>query len=533
MQKQISTLLKHGSKTLKHSVVRGRKTHISKKKSQITLKKLRGGSGTGSNPRHEPTRTKLSFRTNPQPTTSVTTVTIPQPSKEKEHFSYFFVKCYNYDDTPMYTDLDGAVLETFLNKLGVKPDDAIKSIQIFDKKSTKYNNENNNLVNMNQSDFCKGKPYPLFSDIKLKSIHIKAKIFIFDINSLHMNKRYYNLPKYLVNIFNKTTITKIIDKYNLTLSFKAIAPEATKLFIPNTFKIDAPRDTFEFPLWYILRPIDGFGGNDIKYVNSKRALYDAIHFYNNNSLSQLSTTKKYGNDVIASEYITTPLLFNSRKFHLRLYYLVFYSKHYKVFNSFYLDTLGKLFTAKLPFTMDEHTFNNKDIHDTHADTTDEDYFYPASFTIDKITLSDNTKIANEDKFNNKVVNMKNQIKLIMSIISQIMVNNCDTLLYNTDANAYHIFGIDIMIDDTNNKFTPKLIEINFAPGFGHKPETKHETQSLLSNGVYGWINETVLEPLLRDNNPLLARKHSTYIIPYNELKNKTNYENPINKPKLK
>ena len=440
--------------------------------------------------------------------------------------TYFIVKCYDDNDKPYYEDLDSSVLEHFLQTLNVQPNTtAIESIRKLDKANTYIKNKHNKLVKVKQSRFC--ALWTIKLPVIPKLINIQADIYIYYINSLHMNKRYDSFNKYLVNIFNKTIITKIIDKYNLTLSFKAIAPEATKLFIPNTFKIDAPRDKFEFPLWYILRPIDGFGGNDIKYVNSKRALYDAIHFYNNNSLSQLATTKKYGNDVIASEYITTPLLFNSRKFHLRLYYLVFYSKHYKIFNSFYLDMLGKLFTAKLPFTMDEHTFNNKDIHDTHADTTDEDYFYPASFTIDKITLLDNKK------FNNKVANMKNKIKLIMSIISQIMLNNCNKLLYNTDANAYHIFGIDIMIDDTNNKFTPKLIEINFAPGFGHKPETKHETQSLLSNGVYGWINETVLEPLLKDNNPLLARKHSTYIIPYNELKDKTHYENPINKPKLK
>ena len=453
---------------------------------------------------------------------------------QNSQYTYFIVKCYDDNDNPYYEDLDSSVLENFLQKLNVQPNTtAIKSIRKLDKENTYIKNKNNKLVKAKQSKFC--SLWTIKLPVIPKFINIQADIFIYYINSLHMNKRYDSFNKYLVNIFNKTIITKIIDKYNLILSFKAIAPEATKLFIPNTFKIDAPRDTFEFPLWYILLPIDGFGGNDIKYVNSKRALYDAIHFYNNNSLSQLSTTKKYGNDVIASEYITTPLLFNSRKFHLRLYYLVFYSKHYKIFNSFYLDMLGKLFTAKLPFTMDEHTFNNKDIHDTHADTTDEDYFYPASFTIDKITLSDKITLLDKDnkKFNNKVANMKKQIKLIMSIISQIMLNNCDTLLYNTDANAYHIFGIDMMIDDTNNKFIPKLIEINFAHGFGHKPETKHATQSLLSNGIYGWINETVLEPLLKDNNPLLARKHSTYIIPYNELKDKTHYENPINKPKLK
>ena len=451
---------------------------------------------------------------------------------QKIHHLFFIVKCYDDNDKPMYDNLDATILETFLKVLGVQPDTkALKYIKKLDKENTYIKNKNNKLVKVKQSKFCiQWKAH--FPVIHEKTLNINTDIFIFDINSLHMNKRYNNLSKYLVNIFNKTIITKIIDKYNLTLSFKEIAPEASKLFIPNTFKIDAPRDTFEFPKWYILRPINGFGGKDIKYVNSKPALYDAIDFYNTHKNNK---TRTYSNDVIASDYITTPLLFNSRKFHLRLYYLVFYSKHHKVFNSFYLNTLGKLFTAKLPFTMDEQTFNNKDIHDTHADTTDEDYFYPASFTIDKITLSDKITLLDKDNktFNNKVDNMKNQIKLIMSIISQIMLNNCDTLLYNTDANAYHIFGIDMMIDDTNNNFTPKLIEINFAPGFGHKKETKQATQSLLSNRIYGWINETVLEPLLKDNIPLLARKNSTYIIPYNELKDKTHYENPINKPKLK
>ena len=109
-------------------------------------------------------------------------------------------------------------------------------------------------------------------------------------------------------------------------------------------------------------------------------------------------------------------------------------------------------------------------------------------------------------------------------------------LYSKDDNAYHIFGIDMMIDDN---FIPKLIEINFAPGFGHKKETKDATQSLLSNNIYGWINETVLKPLLEpllkpleaqaqepDQNTIIyrlldIRKHPTYIIPYNKLKKNT------------
>ena len=554
MQKQISTLLKHGSKTLKHSVVRGRKTHISKKKSQITLKKLRGGSETGFKP-------KVSFRTSTNSRTGVSgtpphqkssvkittgksqTAATPQPSKENEPFSYFFVKCYKDDDTPLYTELNETVLETFFQNLGVKPDDAIKSIQIFDKKKI--------TTAVPQSKFC----YEFVSFDKIpEHIKINANIFIYNINSLHMNKRYDSFAKYLVNMFNKD-ITKKINKYALTTSFKGISNEAYTLFIPNTIIINKLVLDSEKPKWYVLRPIDGYGGKDIYYVNSLTALNSAKHFYDNNNIYGPSTYKSYGNNVIASEYITTPLLFKTLKCHLRLYYLVFYSKEHKVFNSFYLDTLGKIFTAGKPFTMDDKSFMNteddkfkaKETHDTHTNSTADDYFYPKVFTHENITLSDGTTSFDESAFNKKFEDMKNQIKLIMSIISEIMVNKCtggkcNELLYDKDANAYHIFGIDIMIDggdgtNPNEKFTPKLIEINFAPGFGHKPETKHETQSLLSDEVYGWINTTVLEPLLKPLDPLDPlkplevqkpdettikkrlydiRTHSTYIKPYNE-----------------
>ena len=579
MQKQISTLLKHGSKTLKHSVVRGRKTHISKKKSQITLKKLRGGSETGFKP-------KVSFRTSTNSRTGVSgtpphqkssvkittgkpqTAATPQPSKEKEPLSYFFVKCYDNNGIPVYTDLDETVLEAFFTILGVNPDKEIVNMQEFDKDNT-YKTINDKRdsqdkrkqkpVRMPQSEFCYKFPY--FTDIpKYIYENIQAEIFIYNINSLHMNKRYDSFNKYLVNMFNKD-ITKKINKYALTTSFNGISVTAFTLFIPNTIKINDLNLDSEKPKWYVLRPIDGYGGKDIYYVNSPTALKIAKDFYDNNNIyGPSSTYKSYGNNVIASEYITTPLLFKTLKCHLRLYYLVFYSKTHNVFNSFYLEKLGKIFTAGEPFTMANESFMNteddklkaKKTHDTHTNSTADDYFYPEVFTHENITLSDGKTSLDKTEFNEKFEDMKNQIKLIMSIISEIMVKKCtdgkcNELLYDTDNNAYHIFGIDIMIDggdgtNPNEKFTPKLIEINFAPGFGHK--NKDLAQKRLSDEVYGWINATVLEPLLKPLDPLDQlkplevqkpdettikkrlydiRTHSTYIKPYNELEVKTDY----------
>ena len=441
---------------------------------------------------------------------------------------YFIVKCYTHN----IGELNSSILEEHFTNLGIYPDtNAINDINstIIKYFTTKTDIPIDTICN---SDYNMPK-------VNTNIISKETDIFIFNINSLHINKYYYNMKKYFVNIFNIDILKHIINKFILLETIKKIAPNIYNINIPNTFKINDDVHKYKFPKWYILLPIYSFGGNDIKYVNSKSALYDAIEFYNTHKNHK---NKTYSNDVIASEYITNPLLFKSYKFHLRLYYLVFYSKNYNVFNLFYLHTFGKILTSGQAFTMNENLFN-KEVHDTHADTTNSNYYYPEHFTDTNITLSDNTPI-NKLTIDTNIKKINRQIKLIMSIISNIMYNKRSELLYNTDTNAYHIFGVDIMIDDTHNNFTPKLIEVNIQPGFGYIEapwwinnckdlglNTRATVgQHILSNTIYNWINETVLEPLLRDNNPLLARKHSTYIIPYNELKDKTNYDNPINKP---
>jgi hypothetical protein len=68
-----------------------------------------------------------------------------------------------------------------------------------------------------------------------------------------------------------------------------------------------------------LRPNDSFGGADIKYVSNHKELNIAIEYYkkNRNYRGVL-----YGNDVIASQYLSDLLLFRGRKMHLRMYYIV-------------------------------------------------------------------------------------------------------------------------------------------------------------------------------------------------------------------
>ena len=470
-----------------------------------------------------------------------------QYTKQYKH-KYYIVNCYDKNNKD---DLDNNILEKYLNDLYIFPDielmNRIKTLdQTFFKKSFK------NLKNIKPfNTYCKD-PVKLPS-INKQYFHHATDIYIFNHNMYWNLPRFYDIPKYLVNMLNIPDIMKIFNKYTITKSFINISNTLSKLYIPETFKINelnkynfissgdasisnsvsssnsASSDSESSP-WYILRPIDSFGGDDIKYISNKKQLTDAILYYNThkNYKSHL-----YKNDVIASEYIGKPLLFKNKKLHLRLYYLVSYTN--KIVNCFLLD-FGKILTARDPFDMLEPF--TKDKHDSHFDSTTGDIFYPEKFTHSHISLfntntpiipntpitpntpntpnipnTPNTQINIDididiDEFNKNHALLWEKCRVICSILSRLFENNKNNLVYTNEKNGYYIFGIDMMVDNT---FTPKLIEINEQSGYTCKTYTG---LNILSKKIYEWLNDTVLEPLLKYNNPLIARKHKTYIKPY-------------------
>ena len=366
---------------------------------------------------------------------------------------------------------------------------------------------------------------------KLPIPNIIADIFIFHNTVNFVNKRFYNNPKYLVNRFNQDMIA-FINKYNITNEIKNIYNENTYktsntssitsisnkniLYVPETFIIN--ENKYKFPKWYILRPIYSFSGLDIFYINNQKQLDAKKQFYN---INKNYTGKLYGNNVIASEYITNPLLFQKKKFHLRIYLLASYINN--IFNSF-LPNFGKIFTAKYPFDMKEPF--TKDKHDTHATTTEKDFFFPKDF---KENIN-----ANDINIDIDIDSIWEKLKKIVSILARILEKNKKKLLYNNEINGYHLFGIDLMFkinsDDNGNNIVPVFIEMNEGPGFNFKdPKLKEQ----YSKYIYDLINETVLETIFKDKNSkiskntdisknsknskinaLTIRNHSTYIKPY-------------------
>lgn len=100
----------------------------------------------------------------------------------------------------------------------------------------------------------------------------------------------------------------------------------------------------------LAKPISGFGGK-------------GIEIYKKGDYIDLITPASY----VFCEYVTDLMLFRERKFHLRAYLFVTTWGTFRVYPEY------RIITAKLPYVTDD--WKNKDIHDTHLQSTDADYFF--------------------------------------------------------------------------------------------------------------------------------------------------------------
>jgi hypothetical protein len=178
-------------------------------------------------------------------------------------------------------------------------------------------------------------------------------------------------------------------------------------------------------------------GIDILFINDNKTLNTAKKLLD-----------KY-DTIMLSKYLRNPLLFQKRKFHLRLLFIIAIVNN--TVKSYLLDTM--LFrTAKLPFTLTD--FNNSDIHDTHFKSTAKDWYFPDDFTTENMGVVITPDIIDK---------LWKDIREIMRKITIVALDgNNHIRLYDTNKNGFHIFGLDIMITDD---FKPNLLECNSNPGF--------------------------------------------------------------------
>lgn len=149
----------------------------------------------------------------------------------------------------------------------------------------------------------------------------------------------------------------------------------------------------------------------------------------------LDIKNKFKDDFIISKYIINPLLFNQRKFHLRIYFINYIDKRNEIRS--YMSKYGFILTAKDPYKKTD--FENQDIHDSHFKSTAQDYIYPndfnKSFGIEKTNI-----------INNKIIEILKYLTEIQKVYN-----------YPDSDNGFSIIGCDFMITD---ELEVKLLETN-------------------------------------------------------------------------
>jgi len=405
-------------------------------------------------------------------------------NSKTSHFYYISRCLYNNK----LSNLDDSILEHYLKQLGLKPNNrAMKFIENEDMKIVKEIKKKDK--NFKDNDFCQFNQLKYYKNTNVidKLIigntgnNTDTDIFFYNINSKFLDKRFYKYPSYLLNTLNIDflNITTKQHLYNYIQSKKDLQ-FYNKYFI-ETFPINDFKK-YHFPGYYILRPNDSLSGKDIIYINSQKELQDAINFYKHNRNYKGVI---YGNEVIASPYITNLLLFQGKKFHLRMYYML--SCLNGIINYNLLDD-GKILTAKEKFNMDPPFSTAK--HDTHVKSTDKYYTFKRDFNKDNLG-SDIEITAN---IKNKI--LKSCYK-ICGILTRMILEKTGAdkkpsqILFNNQQNGYFIFGLDIFI---TSDFEPILIECNEQTGFSSKTITDCREYSTM---IYNWINDNILIPLFK------------------------------------
>jgi hypothetical protein len=387
--------------------------------------------------------------------------------------TYFIDSCFivNAENKWMFTDR----LVYHLRKIGLIEDSLMKQIM---------NNDIKYLKNKNiafDTDKCLSQ-YNIPLNFNKKSLNPTVMIAF----TSFLDNRFSNIKSKLYNSLNLSSLTNILLKNELYDNMKAKYPEFTDKHMAVTFMIDDVTK-YKFPKHYILRPIyDQINAmfNHFYYMTfiSNKSEYDQIiNFYNEH---------KYGNSVIASEYIMNPLLFKGKKCNIRMNYLLSVVNN-KLYS--FLSEYGRVFTAVDKYNTTELPFT-RDVHLSTAVQTRSDLIFPDVFNDDKINL--NVKVDTDDIMKQ----MRECMRMVTLLINKRNIK--DLLNLNLQENGYHLCGVEFLVDDAGNVF---LLEINKSSGlkFHNLNECKFYT-----NYLYDWIADCVFYPLFKGTNPT---KHVTYV----------------------
>jgi len=164
---------------------------------------------------------------------------------------------------------------------------------------------------------------------------------------------------------------------------------------------------------FILRPV-GSGAGGGAHVNIVTTTNKLIYY--KRKLSRFPYA-------LATEYITNPMLMCNKKFHLRIYWIVYPDKFGKYYNKLY--KIGKIITAKNDYKNAD--YSNIDIHDTHFKSTFINRYFPED-------LQEINNLSNEI-----IQEYYSQIELILDFAFRAL------RILNADFNFYKLLAVYILM----------------------------------------------------------------------------------------
>jgi len=275
------------------------------------------------------------------------------------------------------------------------------------------------------------RPFKEGKDKNPDFLHVDS-IFSYD-------KRLYKYKSLLKNLLvnNDSTIT---NKDNLYENLSKI--KGGKKYIVENYNINIEENKNKFKKLFdgetpwIVKPVGTGEGKGIEIVTYFEEFEDYF-----NHLDKYDIKEKAKKKFVLQKYITNPLLFKGRKFHMR-YHMICYDGQF-----FPLKNIQVL-TAKKKYTF--NNWKDKEVHDTHYESSLKGIYFPHSFNLKKKEI---------EKINNQIIDMLTKCVSLVNF-------NC----WDESKKCYHVFGADIMILDD---LSVKILEINRKIGMEMGKETKY------------------------------------------------------------
>jgi hypothetical protein len=251
----------------------------------------------------------------------------------------------------------------------------------------------------------------------------------------------------------------ISDKWRLYQNMMLVQSTYPELNLagsmPQTQEL-RPETQLEDGKVYIIRPI-GRGMCGGKGVVAVSSIQDAIRVYQDHKLCPEIQTS------IITDYFPQPpnfpLLYQGRKMHLRMFFLVRPASDVAPFYS-ELWHRGRIVIAKDPYRPED--WENPDIHDTHSQSTPHNLWFPED-------LPDPSQ-------RYLIYERMNNIATGLRIIIEPYVHT-----YPESKYGFHVFGLDLLVDQNYNVI---LMEANDKTGLYTIGEPIHYTDNEVSKSFY-------------------------------------------------